>query len=229
MCTTCESEPEPNHHGAAGTRALKAPHARPPRRMWPTLDWPGGGTPDLRTAPQPACRRGAECPGRCFAIVYRAGGRGLRHALRRGVRRGGSHPSTGPDVRPPGPVAPQCAGALRRERGRCLPMARAPAGPARRGTGRRGARAGWRSRGGASHWLTTPPTGTQTAIKHSATGTAVAPRTVTRRGRGAPAVAHFRVADRPGARAERLDEASSERFSRWMERTGECHRNMRNV
>lgn len=163
-----------------------------------------GGTPDPRAAPSPPCRRGTKFPGRWFAIAHRAGDRGPRRALRRRASRSGSAPATGSDVRPHGPVARRSRGRCAAKAGRCLPVARASARPARPGTGRRAAPARRRSRGDAAHRPTTFPVGTRTAIKHSATGPEVASRGGCEAGGpGGPpaerlsAVAHFRVADRP--------------------------------
>lgn len=117
MCTTCESEPEPNHREAAGTRALKAPYARPPRRIWPTVDWPGVVAAICAPRPNRRADEARSAPGggsrSCTGQVTVA----CAVPSAEGCSGPGCATVTGPDVRPPGPVVPSCAGALRRQRG----------------------------------------------------------------------------------------------------------------
>ncbi len=175
MCTTCESEPEPNHHGTAGTRALKAPCARPPRRIWPTLDWPGAvppiaaPRPDLPADEARSAQDGASrsCTGRMTTACAAPSVQGCAGA--------GWAPPPARTYGRPALWACRARGRCAAKGGRSLPAARASARPARRRTDQRDTRARRRSRGGASHWLTTSPIGTQTAIKHSATGPEVPP------------------------------------------------------
>ncbi len=101
MCTSCESEPEPNHPGMAGTRALGLPGAHAPRRIWPTVDWPDPGAWILGAASRPARARGA--PG--------------RPALRDGV------PGRRPRPFPPWADSDRSPG-TRRALGRCVAKAR---------------------------------------------------------------------------------------------------------
>lgn len=89
MCAKCESEPEPNHPGAGGTRARQSPRSRPVRPSWPTVDLAVACDHSRAGAPRQPPPTGCRAPARRFATAHfkvsglRRPATGHRRSLRR--------------------------------------------------------------------------------------------------------------------------------------------------